>query len=181
MGCTMEVSVDNSDFAALAHSLTGNAPRELDAAAVAAARRAGTLAFRAIKRQADLSSRRQASGRRSDRARRIRVGRLTTQSGGKLWVGISGVPIWRVRDIAISGSGRQTRINGGFRRRTFRPWADGEDARGAVVFERQGRRPLPVLAATEDLDPVPIWAAIGDADEIYQAEVLKRIDKLLGA
>ena len=184
MAGIMEVSVDDRAFAELAHSLTGNAPRELDRASLAAARRAGTLAFRALRKQADFSASAAGSGRRSDRRRRIKVRTLSSKDGSRLWVGIAGVPIWRIRDISVSGAGRETRINGAPRRRTFRPWFDegggGEDGRGRVVFERQGRRPYPILAATEDLDPVPIWAAIGDVDDIYEAEVLKRIDKLLG-
>ena len=177
----MEVSVDDREFAALAHSLTGNAPRELDAASLAAARRAGTLAFRALRKQADLSVSKSPTGRRSDRQRRIKVRTLSTKDGSRLWVGIAGVPLWKIRDVNITGAGRNTLVNGAVRPRTFRPWGDeADDARSQVVFERQGNRPYPILAATEDLEPVPVWAAIGDVDDLYEREVLKRVDKLLG-
>lgn len=179
----MEVSVDTSQLDSLAREINANADREMDRAALAAARKAGTRAFRAMKAQADLSSRADYSGR-SDRRRRVYTRKLSSKDGALLWVGFADVPLWRIRGVSVTGGGRQTRIGGAPSRRRFRPWGNRE-ARGEAdrsyltVFERLGSRPLPVHIATEDLDPAPIELALADTDEIFEAEVLRRLDRLL--
>ena len=121
-----------------------------------------TRAWNAAKQQARLE--------RSDRRRRVYVRRTRTSVGAKFWLGFAELPAHRLSGGYVSGTGRQTRIEGALIPGVFRPRV------GGPVFERDGRSLSLYRVA---LNPVPIEGVVGDLGEQYESDVLRVVDRLL--
>ena len=158
-----EASVDDSEVRELAERIGADADAEIRKVILETLRRARTRARRQFRQQ--LGQKRLETENRRFQVRRI-------QEGGKLWVGVDPVPAHQILGL-VTGTGRQTLVEGQALPRVFRP----KD--GGVVYERLTRRPQPIVRFEVPLELAPIEASIDNIDDLYEREVLKSLDRML--